>query len=311
MAQPRDVSVVIPTHDRPGLLLRALRSAASQEPLPAEIIVVADGPDPRLAPLLAEAAIAGCRLVELPRRGGAPAARNAGIRAASSTWIALLDDDDAWRPGKLARQLAVGASVEGEPIVTCAVEVHTATATYVLPRRAPRPGEPVSEWLTVRRGLFHGEGFVQTSTLLARRSLFLDVPFDERLPRLQEMDWLLRALATGAVLQPLDDVLVVWDANPGRARISAIHDWRTTLQWAREHRDRFTPRAYAALLMSNVADMAASGDRRGFTTLLREARRHGRPSVMDYVAYLQIWALPPRLRQDLGGRILGRHRPAG
>jgi len=56
----------------------------------------------------------------------------------------------AWDPaerGKLARQLAVGASVEGEPIVTCAVEVHTATATYVLPRRAPRPGEPVSEWL--------------------------------------------------------------------------------------------------------------------------------------------------------------------
>ena len=31
----------------------------------------------------------------------------------------------------------------------------------------PAPGEPVSEYLTVRRGLFYGDGFVQTSTIMA------------------------------------------------------------------------------------------------------------------------------------------------
>jgi glycosyltransferase involved in cell wall biosynthesis len=309
--EPADVSVVIPTHDRPALVQRAIRSAATQEPPPREIIVVSDGPDARSAAVIAAAAPVPCRYIELPERRGAPAARNAGIAAAVGTWIALLDDDDEWLPGKLADQLAQAkAGPCPEPIMSCAVEIRGASAGYVLPRRSPDPDEPVSDWLFVRHGLFHGEGFVQTSTLLARRALFQAIPFDETLGRLQDTDWLLRAIASGACLLPLPAVRAVWHVDRGRRRISDSDDWRGTLRWAHERRELFTPRAYAALLMSIIADMAAGGDRRGFSTILGEARRHGRPGWIDYLTYLRIWALPPRMRRSLAGLALRWRRPA-
>jgi len=306
---PADVSVIIPTRDRPTLVGRAIRSAATQQPPPREIIVVSDGPDARIAAVVGAAGPAPCRHIELPETRGASAARNAGIASAVGTWIALLDDDDEWLPGKLARQLAT-ANVEPcrQPIVSCAVEVRGGRFTYVLPRRSPDAGEPVGDWLMVRHGLFHGEGFVQTSTLFARRDLFQAVPFDETLGRLQETDWLLRAIASGACLLPLPDVLSVWHVGRSRRRISDVGDWQGTLRWANERRDLLTPRAYAAILMSVVADMAASGDRRGFITLLGEARRYGQPGWIDYLTYLRIWALPPRMRRSLAGLAL-RWRP--
>lgn len=308
---PADVSVIIPTHDRPTLVGRAIRSAATQQPPPREIIVVSDGPDARLAAIVSAAAPAPCRYIELPETRGAPAARNAGVAAAVGTWIALLDDDDEWLPGKLAEQLAqANVGLCREPIVSCAVEIRGAGAGYVLPRRSPDPGEPVSDWLFVRHGLFHGEGFVQTSTLLARRALFQAVPFDETLGRLQDTDWLLRAIASGACLLPLPAVRAVWHVDRGRRRISDVGDWQGTLRWAHERRDLFTPRAYAALLMSIVADMAAGGDRRGFVTILAEARRHGRPGWIDYLTYFRIWALPPRMRRWLAGLGFRWRRPA-
>ncbi len=87
-------SVVIPTRDRPELLVRALRSALAQRHVGFDILVVDDG-----AGEGAEAArgLAG-RDVETLRTGGAGQvpARNLGVRHARGRWIAFLDDDDWW-----------------------------------------------------------------------------------------------------------------------------------------------------------------------------------------------------------------------
>jgi glycosyltransferase involved in cell wall biosynthesis len=56
---------------------------------------------------------------------GEPAARNAGIRAATSPWIAQLDTDDWWEPDKLARQLAA-ADAAGPDCVL----VHTGVVAH-------------------------------------------------------------------------------------------------------------------------------------------------------------------------------------
>jgi glycosyltransferase involved in cell wall biosynthesis len=102
-----DVTVVIPTKDRPQLLPTTLASVLAQRDVAIEVVIVDDGSDPPLA--AAQLAILEDERVTLVRHerpGGVAAARNAGIERAQADWVATLDDDDLWHPDKLRRQLA-------------------------------------------------------------------------------------------------------------------------------------------------------------------------------------------------------------
>jgi glycosyltransferase involved in cell wall biosynthesis len=95
--------VVIPTHNRAGHLAEAVRSAHSQTFPAYEIIVVDDGSTDDTAGMVEALVRDGVQHVLYLRQAnqGAAAARNRGIRAAGGDWIALLDSDDTWLPGKL------------------------------------------------------------------------------------------------------------------------------------------------------------------------------------------------------------------
>ncbi|MFI7601947.1 glycosyltransferase family 2 protein [Actinoplanes sp. NPDC049681] len=303
------VSVVIPTRNRPELVTRAVRSVLAQTVPDFEIVVVVDGPDDATPKALAEIGDPRVRLIPLPIKGGAPNARNTGAHEARAPWTALLDDDDEWLPGKLAVQLRLAAAAgAARPIVASRLISRTPRAEFVMPRRLPADGEHLSEYFTVRRGLFHGEGFIQTSTILAPTGLLREVPFTVGLRRQQELDWILRAVrAEGTTLVMAGEPLVVWHQDEDRERISLEMPWEAQLAWLRGNRALFTPRAYAAFTMSVLSSMAApTRSVRVFRELLREARAHGRPGAMDYVTHAQIWALPPHLRHVLRDKVLGR-----
>jgi glycosyltransferase involved in cell wall biosynthesis len=299
--------VVIPTRDRPALVTRAVASALAQSMVDIEVIVVLDGPDAATRAALSEVADVRLRVVELPAPGGAPAARNAGVREARAPWTALLDDDDEWLPHKLEVQVDLAGRVAAaRPIVASRLVNRTPRADLVMPRRLPEAGEPLCEYLTVRRGLFHGEGFIQTSTILAPTDLLREVPFAAGVRRMQELDWTIRALShDGVDLLIADEPLVIWHTDEDRPRVSHASPWRESLEWLRRSRPLLTRRAYAAITMSVISSMAApTRSPRVFGTLLREARRHGRPSVIDYVTFCQIWLLPPQVRRGLRDLIL-------
>lgn len=311
MARAPQVSVVIPTRNRPSLVMRAITSALAQTLHDIEVIVVVDGPDPATIETLARCDDPRLRVVELAESGGAPAARNIGVQHAAGEWTALLDDDDEWLPEKLAEQVALGsASGLPLPIVSCQLQMRTPRAELIMPRRLPQPGEPPSEYLAVRHGLFHGDGFLQTSTIMARTELLRKVPFTEGLRRLQELDWSLHCLeldGTGLCYVPRP--LVIWYADENRARISFDAPWRQSLEWLDDTRSRVTPRAYAALAMSVVSSMAAaSNSPRVFFRLLHDARKYGQPGLLDYVTFLQVWLVPPGLRRLVRDRVLGRRQ---
>ena len=97
------VSVIIPTYNRARLLPRCLDSALSQELQPLEIILVDDGSTDSTRDLVRRD-YPGVKLISQANQG-VSAARNAGIRAAAGDWLAFLDSDDAWLPGKLRRQM--------------------------------------------------------------------------------------------------------------------------------------------------------------------------------------------------------------
>ena len=92
---------VIPTYNRAHLIGRALDSVLQQSRQPAEIIVVDDGSTDDTAERVASFGPVVHYLHQ--ENVGAAAARNRGVRAAQSEWIAFLDSDDIWREAHLER----------------------------------------------------------------------------------------------------------------------------------------------------------------------------------------------------------------
>jgi succinoglycan biosynthesis protein ExoO len=100
-----DFSVIIPAYNVSGIIGRAIRSAAAQTFSPLEILVIDDCSTDNTVEVVRalEREIPSLRLLSTPANGGPSAARNVGLRAAKADWIALLDSDDAWKPGRLER----------------------------------------------------------------------------------------------------------------------------------------------------------------------------------------------------------------
>ena len=97
-----NVSVIIPTYNRKNLLKRALHSVSSQTFVPKEIIVVDDGSSDGTKDWVLER-FPYVRYI-YQDNSGVSSARNAGIKEAKGSWIALLDSDDEWMPDKLEKQ---------------------------------------------------------------------------------------------------------------------------------------------------------------------------------------------------------------
>jgi len=101
------VSAIIATRDRPELLARAVAAALGQDyPGILEVIVVFDQAPVRevLGPAPTESG-RRVRVITNDRAAGLAGARNAGITAASGELIAFCDDDDAWVPAKITKQV--------------------------------------------------------------------------------------------------------------------------------------------------------------------------------------------------------------
>ncbi len=303
MTEPHGVSVVIPTRGRPELVVRAVESALAQIPAPLEVIVVLDGADETTVRALGAVASPPLRVEILPQPRGIGAARNAGVRRARGRWVAFLDDDDQWLPGKLAAQTRVAeASLHAHVIVAGRIIARGGDVREeVWPRRLPAAREPLSSYLLARRTPFRGETMIQTSTWLVDRALLDAVPFDERLVKHEDLDWLLRATevpGTAVEFVPGPDPIAIWSIDESRPRASTHPDWRGSRAWLRSVDGRVTRRAYAAFLLTWVSDDAArEHDVAALWELPWEAFRRGHPRAIDVVVFLAVWAVPHRLRR--------------
>jgi glycosyltransferase involved in cell wall biosynthesis len=99
------LSVVIPSWNRSRLVCDAVQSALVQRTGQVEVIVVDDASTDDTAEELTGRFGSLIRLLRLPDRRGAGAARNAGVAVASGEYLAFLDSDDVWLPGKFDAEL--------------------------------------------------------------------------------------------------------------------------------------------------------------------------------------------------------------
>jgi glycosyltransferase involved in cell wall biosynthesis len=293
------VTAVIPTRNRPGLVLRAVRSALAQTYANIEVIVVVDGPDQATVSALEtmQASDARLRILPLPQSVGACDTRNAGIKAARGEWIALLDDDDEWMPQKLEKQIALGErSSYSLPVISSRMVLRTPAIDRIWPRN--KPFLPFADYAVLRTELLPGEGGLQTSTLVARSALFKSCLFTSGLPRHQELDWLIRAVdLPGVGLEFVPEPLSIWHVDRNRAAIGNSDDWRSSLKWVNQMRSHFSAESYASFVLERVGASASNqGDWRAFLPLLILAARKGRPTPVPLLFFLLRWIIPHHLR---------------
>jgi glycosyltransferase involved in cell wall biosynthesis len=187
--QPQ-VSVVVPTRDRPDALGNCLAALAAQTLLPRlEVIVVDDG---------SQAAGAVARMVErfsharlIRRHGEGPAAaRNTGARGASGSILCFTDDDCEpaadWSEHLVARLEAGADAVAG---VTIGAGGAVAVASEIV-AHAPA-AVPVADG--------HELAFAPSNNLACTRETFDATPFDESFPAAagEDREWCSRLIANG------------------------------------------------------------------------------------------------------------------
>lgn len=181
------VSIIVPTHNRSAMLLRALASALQQTHECFEILVIDDGSTDDTAQAVAAIGDSRIRYLRNQHAAGACAARNRGIDASHGAFVAFLDDDDEWLPRKLALQLACFAAAGPEVALvyggSAVVSASTGRVVHtVIPARTH-----------AHYSDYFGEITFTTSVVLIRRSaLEADCYFDETLPGAQDRDLWIR-----------------------------------------------------------------------------------------------------------------------
>lgn len=110
------VSVIIPTYNRPDLLLEAVASIAAQTMNDWETIIVDDGSKPPVNEQGIQAQYGDqFKVLRHEVSQGVSGAKNAGVNAASGKYLAFLDDDDLFAPAYLASAIEV---LEANPQIT-------------------------------------------------------------------------------------------------------------------------------------------------------------------------------------------------
>ena len=192
MAPPR-VSAIIPTYQRPADLRLALASVVAQT-YPAEaleIVVVDDGSaDDGAARVCAEL---GDRVRYLKKpNGGVSAARNHGMAAATGAYLALLDDDDEWRPAKIARQVELlTRRPEIGMVITDVERMDADRVGFEIFRR--REFIPVDGWVLPH--VLRNPALAPASAMLRREVFTATGGFDTTLRTAEDLDFHLRVAA--------------------------------------------------------------------------------------------------------------------
>jgi len=207
------IAVVIPTYNGATYLPATLESIMAQRRPPDEVIVVDDGSTDD-TPVLAARFPPNVRTIRTEANHGICHARNAGIAASRSQWIALCDHDDVWLPDKLTRQLdAIRAVPDVDFLFSDFVDVVGNTWT------GKRKFLQVSDqyWAEGRRDLGDGVWLFETpllprlirfqpifpSTVMFSRALFDRIGgFDDALGHepAEDLEFTLRAIARTRVL---------------------------------------------------------------------------------------------------------------
>jgi N-acetylglucosaminyl-diphospho-decaprenol L-rhamnosyltransferase len=165
MADPR-VTVVVLTYARAAEVTRTVGHLYDAEPRPA--IIVVDNGSPRSIGRELSAGFPGITVIQLASNIGA-AARNIGVRHATTPYVALCDDDTCWSGESLGRAADVLDDAPRLAVVTGRVLVGTAQREDPTCRQmagSPLPAVPGFPWRPIL-GFLAGASMIRRAPFLA------------------------------------------------------------------------------------------------------------------------------------------------
>lgn len=232
------ISVIIPTHNRPQLLPRAVESAFAAG-TDVEVVVVDDASTDETAAVCKS--LEGIKYVRVENNQGVAGARNVGLLASTADYIALLDDDDVRTVGSLDLQLA---RLNNEPDAALIYGQAFVSSTDRLKYdRYPQPcasGDVFWQLLV--------QNFIPSGSVVFRRScLHRTGLFDASLPGIDDWDLWIRIAALYPVAA-LDQPVVTWrKPSPDSDQFSARAVEMVAIS-TKQFRERWSslPRAAAA-----------------------------------------------------------------
>jgi len=237
------VSAVIPVRNSRATLRRALQSVAHQDYAPLEVVVVDDGSVDNVSGVLGEFADLNVVLKRLDAPEGAAAARNVGLLAASGEFVAFLDADDEWLPGKIERQIV---ALLADPAISFAYSAVLASV----------PGKPDVRLKEIVDVQAHGpdawktllkHGCVVTSSVVARRDHIWNAGgFAEGLVVAEDQDLWIRLALLGPVHHDSLPLVRKWKRPNGLSTLHRQQIASVTLPMVEAHvvalADRLTKR---------------------------------------------------------------------
>jgi glycosyltransferase involved in cell wall biosynthesis len=272
------VDVVIATHNRPEWVRQSIDGVWGQDYAGRiNVMVVFDKSEPDRS-LERASENRTVRVTTNERSPGLAGARNAGITATTSEFVAFCDDDDVWLPAKIRRQVA---ALTGSPALTSVTGIIVQYEGREVVR-VPRAEDVTLEQLARNRVME-----AHPSSVLVRRSgLEGGIGLvDEQIPGGygEDFDWILRAAQAGEIAVVEDALVRVrWGSSQFSQKWQTIID---SIDYSlRKHAAfRDDPQALGRLYGRRAFALAALGHSREG---LRAAGRTIRVSPREKRAYL-------------------------
>ncbi|MPY93310.1 MAG: glycosyltransferase [Acidimicrobiia bacterium] len=223
-------SVVIPAFQAAAHISAAVSSVLEQHPPALDVIVCDDGSTDGTADALARFG----RSVRVVRKanGGEASARNAGARVARGDYVAFLDADDRFLPGRLE---ALGQAASAQPDV----DVFTTDAFLEVDDRfVGRCYEDQEFPVGDQRRAILTSNFVFGHVAIRRSCLLAAGGYDESIRFTTDWELWIRLILAGSRVALVDAPLAVYRLHPGAAssrRLEMCHGRLSTLAKAREH----------------------------------------------------------------------------
>lgn len=210
-------SVIIPSYQMGDLVGEAVTSALEQTLVPHEVIVCDDGSTDHTQKVLRSF---GDRITVIRKEnGGLPSAKNAAARVATGDYVAVLDADDVYLPGRLEAMAELAAARPDLDVLN--TDVYFEKDGALLSRLSEHVPFPVEDQ---RAGIL--EHCFMHSCAAVRRVRFWEVGgFDESVDFADDWDCWLRLIFAGSRVGLVDEPLALYRFHAGAMSANRARDF--------------------------------------------------------------------------------------